>query len=422
MASNIGVQNVQRMRFLEEAHASFAVDQTSSMGSFVDIPFVEGSLDFGPDTPTESPGHARQKRDFHPEEILMVTNCPLSFQYNLSVPDTIAGDGTSASECNAMKVLGTVWGGTYVGQGDTISDASPSSSAFDVTTAARWGGGKAVGLTDTNGVLHLREIESISGSTLTLKMALPFTPSNGATLYACCGYYLNNHDADDVKSGQFVLDGLGTSDGGYEDCWVLLGAQQTEGMSIELPIGGLPRITHNMTAADFCNGDDVNITAAAIGLASYSNTNEVLVADGYLHVVTVGSSTAVEVHAQLSLDLGNIKYLPVPSPGGTNTIAHYILCGDHPKVSGTLELPYEDQTWTDAKANKTHKAIFLQCGSSTAGGALLISVPNVQVTEVQRMDYNGLQGQRVSFVASTDTDTNVTTTAIGMSPIRIHSF
>ena len=414
--SNIGVQNVQRMRYIEEAAASFAIDKTGSLGSFVDIPFIEGSCTFGPDTPTESPGHARQYRDAHPTEINMVPNCPLTFQVNLSVPD--ARGLTTIAEPNAMQLFGTAWGGSYLGTGDTINDVTPGTSEFDVTTAARWAAGKAMGLLDANGLMHIREIQGISSSTVTLKSALPFTPTNGATLYACGGYYLGNNDPDSVTSMQFIIEGLGAG-GDYEDCWVLRGGQITGGMSLDLPIAGIPRATFNVTCVAIENGDDAALTPAALAAATYTNTNEVLVADGHLLIGEVAAGSQTEYHGRLSVGLDGIKYIPIRSPGGTNTVAAYVMGGEHPKVTATLELPYEDQTWSDGKAAATKYYITLQMGSSSSTGAMMIALPNMQVTQVERMDYDGVQGQKITFKGSIDEDCTLTT-EIGRSPIRLH--
>jgi hypothetical protein len=420
--SNVHVNNVQRMRFNREANGSLAVDGTGTLANFINVPFIEGSANLKLNHNMLSPEHARQQRDEHPTEILGVKDWALSFGINLGPADDRATDGVTMAQTPVGELLEMTMGGENLGTGDAVGDASPAADHFIVAgTPSRFQGGGACGLAISS-VLYCRECEELSGTDLKVKLSFPSAPATGADIYNCASYYLDNHDPDNVETGQFIIEALGDSTD--FDTWVLMGGQGTTPPTIEFPIGGLPRLTFNFTGCDWDHGDDAAMTPAALADATYAEVNEVLVADGEFRVQTVGTATLAgsEVHGTLEVTPA-WKYIPVKSPGGTGTVAAYIMDGEHPKVEGQFTIPYENQSWIDARNGSTKKAITLQIGSSVTDGAVLVTIPAAQLTDVQKVDLDGLMGQTIMYKGQLDTDTTETAaTKLGISPIRIHIF
>jgi len=385
---------------------------------------VEGSAEITLEEPTIDPMYNRQNRDDHNEEILGVKRGKAKFQMNLSVPDSRAGDGVAmATTAPIGRLLGLVLGGTNYGTGDTVNTAAATTTVITVANGARWTEGGCLGWADTSGVLHLREIEEVSGNVVTLKLALPSAPPNSDPLYNCATFYPNNHDSDNVKTLQLIVEGLGNSGDGYHDSWVLLGGQAEAPFTLDFMNGSIPKVTFDFTFADWKHGDEAAMTPAALSNATFANTNERLIADSEFRIATVGTSTlaGTEVHASEIAIEPQFKYVEVPSPGGVNNIAAFVMDGSHPKVQGSFKCPYQDQTWFDFRNARSDGAIFFQIGSSETYGAILISIPTMQVTDFQREDINGLMGQSVGWKGRLDSDTTESTaTALGISPFRIH--
>lgn len=422
--SSIHVQNVQRVRGYVEPNGSLGTDHTGTLGDFFDIPVVEGSCEVTLEYPTKDPMYNRQNRDDHNEEILGVKRGKCKFAINLTVPDSRAGDGSTMNSTAAIhQLLDLVMGGSSYGTGDTVNTAAATTTVIEVANGSRWDVGGCMGWADTSGVLHLREIEEVDSNTVTLKLALPSAPANSDPLYNCASFYLDNHDSDEVETLQLIIEGIGNSGDGYQECWVLMGGQIEEPPTFELTNGEIPKMTLSFTFADWEHGDEASMTPAALGNATYSNVNERLMVDSALRVATVGTATltGTQIHAPEMGFEPQFKYIESTSPGGTNNIAAFVMDGSHPKIQGNWKEPYQDQAWFNARNGRTDHAVWLQIGSSETYGAILISAPTVQVTDFQRTDLNGLMGQEIKWKGRLDEDTTESTaTNLGISPFRIH--
>jgi hypothetical protein len=541
--SNINVQNVQRMRFYAEPNGSLGIDHSATLGDYIDIPFIEGSADVKMDYESQSPGFARQDRDEHPIEILLRKRGTLTFSVPFLAADARAAAAVTMARTPLGHLLKLIFGGEDLGTGDTVDDLSAAVDSFVVTNISRWKAGGALGWKDADGVLHCREIAQVvtATSTVSLKVALPAAPANADVLYNCATYYLDNHNSSDVKTAQFIIEGLGNSDfsGGFEDCWVLLGGQATTPPKFELVNGTIPKVTFTFTfaswvdsltcamdpgaltpagynwvdtACDFAttgnitlansqlidgatrsypnrglvwkqtnpieNGlyvvtdsgawvratdfdtqaeaknaavnvlsgtayaghwftqtiptslpgtDALNFIDMGTGLdeMTYVNTNTFANVDSEMLLTAVGSTSYanLEINASEYTIDPQIKYQEVTSPNGINNIAGYVITADHPKVSGSLSLPYENFGWYLVRNTKVAMALWLQIGSSYTYGAILLACPTIQLTDFQRKDLNGLAGQVVPWKGRRDTDTTeAVPSVLGHSPLRVHCF
>jgi len=420
----IQIQNIQRVRGYIEATGAMGTDHSGTLGDFFDIPIIEGSVEMTLEEPTIDPMMLRQNRDDHNEEVLGVKRGKCKFSMNLTVPDARAGDGVTAASTTAIgQLLDVTMGGSNFGQGDTVNTSAATTVSIVVANGSRWKEGGCLGWADANGVLHLREIEEVSSNTVTLKLALPSAPLNSDPLYNCASFYLDNFNQWYTESLQLIVEGMGHSSPGYQECWVLMGGQIEEPPTLELTNGALPKITFSFTFADWEHGDEAAMTPAALANATYSNVNERLMVDSEFRVATVGTTTLTGtlIHvAEIAME-PQFKYIENTSPAGVNNIAAFVMDGSHPKIQGSFKCHFEDQTWFNARNNRTDKGVFLQIGSSETYGAILISAPTVQITDFQRIDMNGMMGQEVKWKGRLDSDTTEgTATALGISPFRIH--
>lgn len=117
--------------------------------------------------------------------------------------------GSAVTATNFCTLLSHAMGGMRLGFADTAAAlGAHSPTAVQVGTVANFAVGDWVGLEDSAGNVHHREVVSIAGSVLTLHRALPFTPADGAEVKACAVFYM-----DETV--------LGDSSGGHTFSWLL---------------------------------------------------------------------------------------------------------------------------------------------------------------------------------------------------------
>ena len=417
------VQNVQRVRAHEEANGSLGTDLTTGIATFTDIAVLEGSTNLTLERPTADPMTVRQNMYNHNEEVLMAKSAKFTFDCNLGPTDTMAASGATAAQTPAGFLLALTMGGENIATGTSVATTADEDS-FTVDAGHNMDDGCAYGWVNANSKIELRELQVVSTNSFTAKLDMSATAATSDVIYACRTYYLDQHTSANVETLQFVVQGLGETGGGFEDAWCLFGGQMTEPMGITFTNGEIPTLNFPLSFADWDNGDDTQLTpVTAMGNASFSNLNEIPIVDSEFRCGLVGNATLAGTEfdvSEFTVELG-YKYQAIPSPGGTNNVAAYHMVPDHPVVQGTFSLPYESQTFFDRKANKNDMYIFLQIGSTVAGGAMLISIPTVQITDVQRVDLDGIMGQQVTYKGRIDDDTTAST-ALANSPFRIHIF
>lgn len=417
------VESIKRVRFHTENVASFAVDLTTNISTFTDIPVLEGSS-LTLDMEMLDPMIVRQNMYDHNEKYVGPKKATFTFEVGIGTPTTKAADAVTATQPAIGLLLQSIMGGVNAGTGRVI-DSAGSVSSLNVDGDPGVDGGAAIGWINSNGKLEVREVENYSGAgnIIALKLALSTAPITNATIIGCISYYLDNHTSSSVLSLQTVIDGLGEGSD-FEDSWGLLGGQIPQPMTITFENGALPKLGFTVEYADWDNGDDLNYTPAAITPITYSDHNEVVIVDSEFRCGVVGAGTLAntEYHiTEFTLEPG-FKFAPVRSPGGTNNIVQWMAMPDNPAIKGSFTLPYEGQTFTDARASKTDMFITFQVGSSITSGAIMFSVPTMQIVDVKRVDVDGIMSQQVFFEGRLDSDVSGDTTALALSPFRIHVF
>jgi hypothetical protein len=409
---SIEVNNVQRLRLYVEPAGSFAVAHEGTLGDFSDVPFIEGTANAELMQDMLPANLAQQFLDGYALELLGKQSNKFTFQMFLAGTGVAANGSTSAVSGPLGTILKNVMGGETLAMGSAIATAT-SASQFDVTATqgSRFSAGVGIAV-PINGAMHARELKTVATDTLSTKIALPSTPSVAAVVYRAATYYLTENPD---TSFQVVLEGAEA-----DDRWVLRGMQVTS-IRFELQPGQTPKVTFEMTGTTWAN-----LGAGSLAVASYLNTVAYAIQDSQLLVQTVGTNTysGAEIHASTIEFNPNLAFVPVTSPGGSETVYRWRRGRSAPVLSGEWVSPYEDTSWFSARDNRTTKHVAYQIGNSvpTANlGTMLITVPRAQITDVQRVaDGNGLAGQKVAFKAGLDSDATDQTTELRRSAFRVH--
>lgn len=418
----IFVSNLERIRGLQES--TFATDGSGSMASFFEIPFNEGTASLVLDEPIESPRHAQQRIGGSPTGVVMPRKATLTFTTNLETFTTKASSTVASTSHWLCEMLEAGLGGAHQMTG-TVITTSATTTSLPVSVATTLRPGAAVGLaTGSGSALEMREIESKSGSTLTLKAAVSSTPANASTVWGTHTVFAHTRmTGASAISMQFAVEGQNT-----EDRYLVRGGA-LDSLTLTFGPGLIPKLTFAWKFADWDQADGAATAGDLVGpeitAATYINTVTLVQADSELRSHTVGTSslsgTLLEAN-QIEIR-PNIVWSPVLTSSGTNTIKQWVRVHAEPVITGSFVLPYEDaQTWFAARTAKTMKTIWLQIGSSTTNGGCLISVPKVQIDNVARENVEGIQNQRVSFRSLLDTDTTAESSfeALAESPFRMH--
>lgn len=417
----IFASKIEAGRIIHES--SFGADMSGSLGSYSRVPFREGTSVLTLTEPTESPLHVQRRVDGHPTHVHLPRSAVWEFECNAETFTTKATSTVAPTQSWLGYILESYLGAKNLVTGTTINDAAPDVNDWDGSVVTTLSPGAAVGLpTGTGGTLEVREIKSKSGSNIVLKHDTSNAPSNGGTVYGCATYFANPRtDGSEFQSIGAVLEGYVTT-----DKWVCLGGAVT-GCEPMFENGQVAKFKFTITFAAWYPADGVDVSAdldgAILDEGTYTDTNTLVVADSEFVVATVGSTASAIKPSVSSMTFSPaVTYQPVRTPGGTNNIAQFVRTHVSPVLTGSFVVPYEDQTWFDHRDADDALAIWLQIGTSPTDGALVISAPNCQITDVQRTDVDGIQCVTVSWVARHDTDTTAETGYEGLaqSAFRVH--
>lgn len=98
----------------------------------------------------------------------------------LSGKDEVTSDTAQVAESNLMKLLEHAFGGMSRSYATDIAAGSHSTTGFDVTSATGMAEGQLIGIIDaddTNSLVEWAQIDTISGTSITVSRALSFTPA-----------------------------------------------------------------------------------------------------------------------------------------------------------------------------------------------------------------------------------------------------
>lgn len=402
---------LRSLEVYEEPDGSFNVDNSANRATaFLPVPAQPDSLGWTPEQPLQNPNVLQQYKHGLTKHVLG----PKGWTLQATMPihgSGLAGDASTASadkNSNALtRLLGAVFGGVHGGNNGSTVATGTSATAFDVQAGdgSNFLAGGAIGWVNSSGLLEIREIESVSTDTITLKHELSATPSTSDTIYNATTFYLD----DGNTSLQFISEGKVSKD------YYLLSGGQLESISFNLPLGDIPTVTANFRGAEW-----TNLGSNTLSAVSYSNVEYMSFKGGWLHVTQLGTAAPNRVKASEFTMESSLAYVFPKGPDGEQTLLPPIQSHQPPVVSGSFRPYFEDTTWEDAWTNQTDYDLALQFGRTSNRGCLF-SAPTIQIGPTTAPeDIEGLSGQTVNFMGRLDEDTTDQSTAIRRSAMRLH--
>lgn len=382
-------------------------------GAFLDFPYKEGTLEIATNQEMLDPAVGTVCIDGMPvAKIPGIKSCTATLTSTLHSHgqdldgDVTPTDGDSWALARVLKAVmgGMTSAGTEAAQ--TTVQSGSTSTVVNVTTSHgdRFAAGKAIGLTTSAGY-EVREVESVSTDAITLRKALSGAPTTGTAVRGGISFYLTS---DPDTSLQLVYEGRELSDR------VLLKGMQG-GMALTVAPGQLPEISFSLTGATWSNLSDGSDVPSC---PSYSLYSPPVVSSAELLFAAHSGTTRTAIDWSACTLTPSLTYAAVKSGGSAETVKRMKRQRSVPALSGSFVMPLESTAIFDTWAAKTYQMLTLQLGTS-AGLTLLITVPKVQIVNVQRSaSESGLAGLTVSFEATED---SLGTTDLLKSAFRIHA-
>ena len=269
---------------------------------------------------------------------------------------------------------------------------------------------------NASSILEVSEIKSISSNNLAFKRTFSFTPSNGATCFNSASYHVAKNPTTTL---QFAVEGIVD-----DDRWLLVGCQ-LESWSFNFTAGQVPTMSLSFQVAGWIHGEDAStpLTGAALGTSTYTNFQPIALKDSAFIMGTVTNATRQSGLKASSISISpNLVYTPITSPGGSGSsdiITDFVRTRQVPTFSGQFTLPFEDETYRNHKENKDDLYVWFEFGQ-TQGNMVVLSLPTVQIVDVQRVDAAGIASQTVNFEARLDSETSGDTGEYAQAVARIH--
>lgn len=439
--ANIYQGRLARLRMIQEA--SFGTDGSGTLGNYTDIPAIMDSIKPVRDEKIVQPGHVIQRLDQRDLGIAMPRiDTKLPFTTNVETVDTKAGSGVTITQHGLGLLLECGLGGKFLGTGSTISGAASTTTVVNVTSAAGFRAGGALGIINTSvtpNKFEMREIKSITGNAITLKMALGMAPvTPGAVVYGCATYYLHNNPAGaDPKYAQFLVEGYNP-----KDRWMFPGgALESFGISGFEP-AGIPRFDWGFQHPTWLPADGVNTVAnlrdSTLGLVAYTNVRLSTVRDADIRLRSLASSALPGFLNAPKINISpNVRYEALRTPGSgllNSTCFGYrrVEVYEEPAVKLDIEAHWENDTvLDDYHAAGTLLHFNEQIGNVVTGGVpiggVLLSIPRLQIMQApQEIMIGGVRGKGLELYSLHDTDTTAAggatadDTALSQAAIRFH--
>lgn len=401
---------------VEDTRANFGISKAASPGDFVDMPFVEGTVQPQRNQDALAPNTTQGYLDSYERDVHGKKSTTLALTTHLSgTGEDLDGVNVPKSATNwwMARLLQTVMGGFH-----TPANKSPAAATEVVTATAT-----SVTVTSTHGTrfspggaiacliggrYEAREILSVVGDVVNVKVAFSTAPSAESPVLGAYTFYLAE-DPDD--SLQFILEGAEQS-----DRFLFTGMQG--GIGINVNTGELAQLTMSLTGANW-----EQLDAATFVPGTPANYNPVAIVDSEFIVATVGSTTRNVVDCQAQTYTPALTYVPITSPSGVQTLKGFRRTRAR-AITGSFQ-PYFDSSalpdYFASHESRSSLALFQQLGSSSEGGMALISVPTVQIAAPQRADNGGLSGLAVNWQARHD-EALAGSNELQRSAFRIHLF
>lgn len=402
----MSIEVVKLTRTRIQSEAVYGVDDSSTLGNYIDFPANEGVM-VGVAQEMLETMLQQQYRHARTERVLGVRSATLNLPFNLaSTGAPNPGNVTFPTQANwpLFRLLKAMMGGartpTAQGAATTVQAAS-TASVLNVTaghgnTLGAVGGGVAV-LVGTR--IEARKIIAVTANSVTLDKQLSAVPTTGNAIYwPAATFYLTE---DPAESLQFVCEGAEST-----DRFVIGGLQGT--LTIETAIAQLVKATATLNGPLWSK-----LTSVALGAATVQNYAPVPMIDSEC---ILGSGTITATQTRNAIDWSSctwspsgVAFMDIRSPAGVQTVLRKR--GDRSVGVSIAMTTYYNQSafdfWT-AFSSRSDLSLQQQIGSTT-GGIILLDAPTVQVFCPTRADASGATGLTLQFEGRRNEKTAATT-------------
>lgn len=419
MADGPVSQNIQRVRLYEEpSRAAYGVDHTGTLGDFIEIPIMEGSVTPHAGHVNVDPGHAVSDVNDWREEVHGPKMWTLSLTVPLAPSGAVAGDTESAPVTPVGRLFKIVMGGQNVGVGTTVNGtwAQPDEGAAAVTTTLK--AGAAIAWPDANGILHARSIKEEDGGVLTTRIAFPSAPQDTDVLHPAHTIYVARNPQ---TFAQFIL--MGEED---DDRWLFMGGQgQISAINIPLMGDEPPTATFEFQGRRWKYGHEcaTDLSAEAFGEAVFTNYNAIAAHRGEMIEQVLGNSAIARTPIkEINFSLA-FNWQEITAPHAEEGILYMArVRGGEPVLTASF-LPtfFEDLTRFGHRDDRDAMYLSYAYGTSALSGLVMIEASTAQYTETTREGADNVAVERINVRGRNDRETvEVTPTEQGRSLCRVH--
>jgi len=417
---------IHRMRVAQEAAgaANFAQELSGSIGSFLDVQH-------------KGPAFASLPREMLANEALVQRH----FQTRLSVPgakmpeisidtymtptgaalidNVYTGSPPSDPTFALGVILQTILGGYLTEEGST-EDAVAASTPSEITVATghgtRFVAGGVAGFT-VGGAVQARQLLDVTGDVLKPTMALSAAPTDAGIVYNAHNFYLRSLGAA-TKALQLIVESEDR-----DDLHWLLGLQ-AQSLSLDFSLRQLVGLALQLKGADWLQDDSVGspLGGGALAAGTLTDGDPIPALDGECLFgpapTGAAAATLASVDASAVAISPQISHREVSAPGGVNGVRRWELDIKPEMATCELTLPSESgiiKTLETARDAKTAYMLAYQ-QNNVGGSTAFVTLPRLQITDVQPSDSSGTRGVKVSARAL---ENDVATTDIGRSPMVI---
>ena len=330
----------------------------------------------------------------------------LSFGLYLRGDGDALTSGASPSDDALQSLLGDCMGGSRSGDGTTIASTS-TTTVLECTHTSGLAAGGACLVEDAggSGINQIGLIESISGTSVTLKNALSNAPSTGKVVW---GAYTSYVDPSATDTWQFRALGDAAA-----DIWLLLGVIGGFGLANLLQINELARINFDL----FCTSWEKDVATLDSGTfdgGDMLETSEAM----EIHYQNHGTTTRnlISVSA-LEVNPG-IVWTPLNARGNADVqhVDRIRMTQCTPTVNFTADP--SSAFWTIHSA-RTAKYLAIMFGR-TAGQSWCLELPNIKTMQAPARGSHAEQIATQCGFRCFEDDAGDADSALTRSPLRLH--
>lgn len=396
---------IQRVRFAVATQEQFGTDLTTDVATnFHDLRIVGGAdpmtaAEFLPDETIAQRAFQRLADVKGPERASMEV---ASYWCGNG---TVANATTTPTKRQQQRFLEALLGGYRATQGGTITGSETAiSAALSAGHGARFVEGQTVVAT-VGGVPYLRYVTDITGEVVSWWPALP-AATDGTVLYGTETVFPTDCPESSIQI-------LWEAAKQRANIWLLMGGQGS--LSLDVSRGQLAGWSSALSFAKYKHDDDIATPqgGSAIAAATIDGGGPIHVSGSGLHFGPNGVTTLAPIRdAGLTFELSR-EWIDVSDMNGLEGLGFH-RSNTRTRMTATISLPFEDETYYDAMDAGTRYGLLLQLGG-TLGEVRGIVLPSVQIIGVAPAEANGLRGQSVEVLIHESTLGDLTT-EIGRAP------